>query len=554
MINDSDPNSPEPRQHPRIKGTVAGRLTTVKLYTDATCTGSPVATGTAASFTSPGLQVTLANDTSTTFYANATDAADNVSACSSGSLTYVEDSTAPAVASSGSSVPASPGNDNTPQITGTAPPNTTVALYSDALCNTLVGEGSSAAFTTTGIQVTVAENSTTTFYATTTDMAQNTSACTAIGATYVEDSNPPAVAVVSGTAPGSPSADNAPRVRGTAPAGTTVRIYRDAACAGAIAGEGTAVAFATPGIPVTVRRQQHHDVLRTVGRPGGQRLAVLGQQRDVRRGLRRAADHVGSGPTGSRADVHVRLVGCRLDLRVPGRPRRLRAVHVAVHGPGARQRARTRSRCAPSMPPATSTRRPRGARSRSTAPAVPPPPPPAAAKRPQPGCIGIAGRLYVGTSAANIRSGAAGTDIMFGLGGKDTLRGLAGLDCIYGGFGNDVIQGGSGGDRLFGDSGSDRLDGQSGNDRLSGQGGSDRINGGTGNDYMTGGAGNDRLTDRRGKDRLSGGSGIDRLDARDTRAADRRKADRILCGPGRDTVIADRRDSIARDCERVSLR
>jgi len=54
-------------------------------------------------------------------------------------------------------------------------------------------------------------------------------------------------------------------------------------------------------------------------------------------------------------------------------------------------------------------------------------------------------------------------------------------------------------------------------------------------DYIDGRAGNDVLYGFAGNDRLIGGAG----------------ADRIFCGRGRDTVSADRRDTVARDCEIV---
>ena len=65
-----------------------------------------MASGTAASFSSPGFAVAVADDSSTTFKATATDAAGNVSSCSSGT-TYVEDSTQPA---SSVTFPAAGGN------------------------------------------------------------------------------------------------------------------------------------------------------------------------------------------------------------------------------------------------------------------------------------------------------------------------------------------------------------------------------------------------------------------------------------------------------------
>ena len=62
---------------PAISGT-AEAGSTVKLYTTDACTGAPTATGTAAAFAT-GITVAVADDSSTTFKATATDAAGNVS-------------------------------------------------------------------------------------------------------------------------------------------------------------------------------------------------------------------------------------------------------------------------------------------------------------------------------------------------------------------------------------------------------------------------------------------------------------------------------------------
>lgn len=69
-----------------------------------------------------------------------------------------------------------------------------------------------------------------------------------------------------------------------------------------------------------------------------------------------------------------------------------------------------------------------------------------------------------------------------------------------------------------------------------------------GDDAIYGLAGADRLDGRSGRDLLAAGSGADRLFARD------RLRDVVMCGDGRDTVLADRRDAIAGDCERVRRR
>ena len=80
---------------PQIQG-IAPAQTTVSVYTNPSCTGPPAAQGTAAQFASPGLIVTVPDDSTVTFHATATDPATAVSsACSTTSRTFVEDSTAP---------------------------------------------------------------------------------------------------------------------------------------------------------------------------------------------------------------------------------------------------------------------------------------------------------------------------------------------------------------------------------------------------------------------------------------------------------------------------
>ena len=92
---------------------------------------------------------------------------------------------------------------------------------------------------------------------------------------------------------------------------------------------------------------------------------------------------------------------------------------------------------------------------------------------------------------------------------------------------------------LNGTSGPDLLRGLGGDDWLLGLGGADKLFGGAGNDHLVGGP---------GRDVLDGGTGKDRIEARD------KARDVIRCGPGRDTVIADRVDSVARTCEVVRRR
>jgi Ca2+-binding RTX toxin-like protein len=113
-----------------------------------------------------------------------------------------------------------------------------------------------------------------------------------------------------------------------------------------------------------------------------------------------------------------------------------------------------------------------------------------------------------------------------------SYRGTSGSDRIIARFGPAEVRGGGGDDRLgaTADVGEVVLSGDSGNDRIAGNRHADSLTGGTGRDLVYGAEGDDRI----------------RVDDRFT--------DRVSCGRGRDTVTADRRDRIGRDCERVRYR
>ena len=112
---------------------------------------------------------------------------------------------------------------------------------------------------------------------------------------------------------------------------------------------------------------------------------------------------------------------------------------------------------------------------------------------------------------------------------------LAGMDGVV----RDDINAGGGNDDVAGERGNDLLDGGRGNDDMTGD---------AGNDLLEGGAGADDLTGGTGADRLVGGAGNDVLRSRSV------ERDRVSCGAGFDRVVADRRDIVASDCERVTRR
>jgi len=182
----STPSSPANDNIP-ILNVTAEALSIVTVYKDS-CPSAVSWTGIAVSGEFD-LPVTVDDNTSTTFYATATDLA-ATSPCSDG-FTYVEDSSA-AKPSIDSSTPSSPANDSSPTLNGTAEANSTVNVYTDSACTSLTATGTADGSGDFHISVTVAENSSTMFYATATDTATNVSPCSE-GFTYVEDSVHPLV-------------------------------------------------------------------------------------------------------------------------------------------------------------------------------------------------------------------------------------------------------------------------------------------------------------------------------------------------------------------------
>jgi len=120
-------------------------------------------------------------------------------------------------------------------------------------------------------------------------------------------------------------------------------------------------------------------------------------------------------------------------------------------------------------------------------------------------------------------TGTDRTDIFTGTDKAEWISGLGGGDRINGGGGDDLIEGGKGSDELGDGIGQDTLYGGSGQDNLIGQGGDTS------------------------RDRFIAGSGDDLIQPADEPAIE----DIINCGPGTDTVYADKADVVNANCERV---
>ncbi len=90
-ITGTNPASPANNNSPKVIGNAASG-TTVKVFKAAGCSGKAVAKGTAGQFKSPGITVTVPDNSTTALRVKATDAAGNNSGCSA-AVSYVEDST-----------------------------------------------------------------------------------------------------------------------------------------------------------------------------------------------------------------------------------------------------------------------------------------------------------------------------------------------------------------------------------------------------------------------------------------------------------------------------
>lgn len=251
---------------------------TITIYTDAACAGPVAATGTLSQLEGSGIAVAVTPGSTTEYFATQIDPDEPgvPSACSSPGLTYRHVSGPPSAPSLTGVSPASPADHNAPRLFGSAEAGATVSIYTDPACaGAPLGAGNSVAFGSTGIEVFVADNSTTTFYAAAA-WAGLLSGCSATSVTYQEvtappqdpggqPGDPPPTGGVSPPAPtpGRPAppqlhtvpggrANNAvPRVVGSAARAASFEIFRSEDCGGARAATASVAEFAA-GVPIRV--------------------------------------------------------------------------------------------------------------------------------------------------------------------------------------------------------------------------------------------------------------------------------------------------------------
>lgn len=294
LLTESNPASPGASAMPRIRGQVEEEITkavpfgtasfdgpitrdpepnnTVRLYTDSNCSGPVAANGTVSGLEDTGLQVTVIAESTTTFY-GIQENGEEASVCSPQGFSYRQVSSAPVAPSFTGASPASPANYNFPYLLGSADPEATISIYAGSGCSgSPVASGSGATFAAPGIQVSVTDNTETTFYAKAT-MAGFSSPCTTTPIVYREVTPPPAeqpgggggsTPVVNAPAatpppaprlrmvPGHVANDNSPIVTGTALEAGWVKVFAGAHCGAAALAKVPIAAFLASGVVVQV--------------------------------------------------------------------------------------------------------------------------------------------------------------------------------------------------------------------------------------------------------------------------------------------------------------
>jgi hypothetical protein len=203
---------------------VSSSTNIVKIFTDPECNTMPLAEGTFDELEGDGIQVKVAPDSVTTFYANQAETGEpgNPSPCSKKGVTYYESSTAappsePPAGGGGSpvderppaggppnapapprlrTVPGGRANDNAPSIFGTAAGASQVKIFNNSGCAGAPVAIVSPAGLSAGVVVHVADNSVTDFAAI--SSANGKQSFCSTPATYIEDSTPPHVRITMG--------------------------------------------------------------------------------------------------------------------------------------------------------------------------------------------------------------------------------------------------------------------------------------------------------------------------------------------------------------------
>ena len=157
------------------------------------------------------------------------------------------------------------------------------------------------------------------------DAAGNESAT--VSRSFRVDTLPPAAPMITATSPASPANDNAPEVKGSAEAGSTVRLFETVGCTGAAAARGPAARFAGQGLTDSVPQNAVTHFRATATDAAGN-VSPCSAARTYVEDSVAPADHDHRRPHGLdervHPNLHLRLLRGEFHLRVPLRLRSLR--------------------------------------------------------------------------------------------------------------------------------------------------------------------------------------------------------------------------------------
>ncbi len=249
------PASPAADPQPTLKGT-ADVGETIVIFSDAGCTTN-IGEGSVTANSDWSVQISVTTNATTSLFATATNRADLVTDCVDLGLAYLHDDVPPEIVADTALSPASPSQDDSPEVTGQGQPGESVTLYGDAGCTmelatTVVDEDGNFAVT-----VDVAMNATTDMYVQLSDSAGNLSICDIVGS-YTHDVTVTGPATLSLT-PSSPASDPAPVATGEAEPNATIAFFNDEGCAVSIgsaqvgaAGDYAVTLMVTPNATTTL--------------------------------------------------------------------------------------------------------------------------------------------------------------------------------------------------------------------------------------------------------------------------------------------------------------
>ena len=248
-LTSTSPASPSRVSHtPAIYGVTSGITSTVQIFDDSSCSHQ-VGADVSGNFPAIGIQVALPPNTVSSLYGKSIEPFGKASACTLLG-TYIHTQIGPPPPVFATLTPLSPNNSSlTPIVTGTASADSVnIKIFSDPACSTVIGNGTSSLFTSTGLQTSVTGNTATPLYGIAYDADNNPSVCNYLN-TYIHDTVAPAAPTFIDATPASPTnATIYPLIRGLSSSDTaSVRLFKDAACIQQIGADSKA-AFEATGV------------------------------------------------------------------------------------------------------------------------------------------------------------------------------------------------------------------------------------------------------------------------------------------------------------------